>query len=169
MSHFSFRYPHFRYHHLPNVFNVVYKILGFSHFSRLASTFSIQQLSTRHPVPSPAKGSHISSVMPSLNLIPSFPPYPGPYPVGTREYEIPVSEVATADVPPPPKEGLSTLKFRAFYPTTNGTREHESRGKVRFWTHGARPVYWLPEPQTKWLNAYAAFMGMNGFVAKLFA
>ncbi|KAL9620468.1 MAG: hypothetical protein Q9160_005053 [Pyrenula sp. 1 TL-2023] len=102
--------------------------------------------------------------MPSLNLVPSFPPYSGPYPVGTREYEIPVSELVAADVPSPPKEGLSTLKFRAFYPTTSTDHDIGARSRFRFWPRDAIPVYWLPEPQTKWVNAYAAFMGMSGYL-----
>ena len=87
-------------------------------------------------------------------IIPSFPPYLGPSTVGTREFEIPVSELPSSSELPKP--GITTIKFRAFYPSD--PRQGQSKLKS---------IYWLPEPQNKWVKAYTAFMGASPTIARL--
>lgn len=54
------------------------------------------------------------SLLNPANIIPRFPPYPGPYAVGSFELEIPVASLgamaAAAGV-------AETVQFRVFYPT----------------------------------------------------
>ena len=86
-----------------------------------------------------------------LSPIPSFPPYSGPYSVGTQDVEIPVSELSSPVSAPDPQ--VSTISFRLFYPC-----ESEKR---------AKSVYWLPEPQGEYLRAYYRFMQASPWLASL--
>lgn len=89
-----------------------------------------------------------------LNPTPYFPPYSGPYKVGTVDYEISTSDL---DSPAPGlNDSISTVSFRIFYPT-----EHSSKPE--------KPVYWLPGPQREWLSAYARFLGAGNLFAEIFS
>lgn len=56
-------------------------------------------------------------------LIPSFPPYPGPYAVGSFELEIPVASLAATapDATTTTTTIADTVQFRVFYPTEKKT------------------------------------------------
>lgn len=107
------------------------------------------------------------------NLIPRFPPYPGPYAVGSFEVEIPVKSLT-------PLESVGgvaeTVQFRVFYPTQKRV-ENPAGG---WWCHGdkkpeedpststPKPVRWLPEPhQREYLSAYARFLGASSGFAEI--
>ena len=86
--------------------------------------------------------------------VPSFPKYRGPFQVGSAEYEIPI-----ADLPSPlsaPDVDISTLKFRCFYPTIASAKPHQT-------------IWWVPEPQREWLDAFATFLGASPRLASLFS
>lgn len=90
-----------------------------------------------------------------FNPLPHLPQYCGPHRVGTTEFEIPISEIQSSSTNPDPR--ISTIKFRLFYPTTQDARSKQ-------------PVYWLPEPQNQWNEAYASFMGADsGWTATMTA
>lgn len=78
-----------------------------------------------------------------LNPIPYLPDPFGPHKVGTSEWEIPVSEIASSA--PSPDPTVSTIKFRLYYPTLPS----ESSGSIK----------WLPLPQNQWIEAYSSFLG----------
>lgn len=89
-----------------------------------------------------------------FNPLPHLPQYPGPQRVGTAEFEIPISEIPSSSISPDPR--ISTIKFRLFYPTTKDAQ-------------ATQPVYWLPEPQKQWNDAYASFMGADSGWASVMA
>lgn len=106
------------------------------------------------------------------NLIPRFPPYPGPYAVGSFEVEIPVKSLA----PPGTVDGVAeTVQFRIFYPAQKPA-ENPAGG---WWGQGdkkqedpsttiPKPVRWLPEPhQREYLSAYARFLGASSGFAEI--
>ena len=86
--------------------------------------------------------------------VPALPEYPGPLAVGSTEYEIPVSEIPSPS--PVPDSTISSLKFRIFYPTSSPASSKQT-------------IYWLPQPQRQWLEAYATFVGASPRLAKLFS
>lgn len=86
------------------------------------------------------------------SVVPSFPPYKGPFSVGTAEYEIPVSELASSTAVP--DADITTIKFRIFYPATS---EKATQPKAS----------WLPEPQNEWFNAYCTFLSAPPKLAKI--
>jgi len=114
-------------------------------------------------------------------LIPSFPPYEGPYQVGTVEIEIPVSalmgglrEDEGIRVKLEQKETtIHTILFRIYYPATGEHPDGNEEGKQhgRGWggyLHGLikcgkrKPVYWVPEPyQEEFLKGYLRFGGLS--------
>ena len=85
----------------------------------------------------------------------SLPSYTGKYQVGTVDLEVPISELSSPSLPP---KGctVSTIKARIFYPC----RYPEKRSK---------PVYWVPEPQWEYLEAFAAFLGASNRLSKAIA
>ncbi|KAF2215752.1 hypothetical protein CERZMDRAFT_81873 [Cercospora zeae-maydis SCOH1-5] len=89
------------------------------------------------------------------NPIVSFPPYHGPYQVGTVDVEIPA-----ADLPSPcqtPEHAAETISFRIFYPCHTPDP-----------SHATRPVRWIPNPQRPTMRAFAHFLGVkNPKVASL--
>ncbi|KAL9103613.1 MAG: hypothetical protein Q9163_001377 [Psora crenata] len=93
------------------------------------------------------------STISRLRPIPSFPPYTGPYNVGTQDIEIPISNLSSLTPAPDPK--VSSINFRLFYPC-----EQEQAKR-------ARPVYWLPEPQGEYGRAYARFLQAGPWLASL--
>ncbi|KAL8863333.1 MAG: hypothetical protein Q9178_000013 [Gyalolechia marmorata] len=86
------------------------------------------------------------SLFSHLNPAPSFPPYTGPYKVGTTDVEIPAAELPSPS--PTPDPTLSTVSFRIFYPCEPPPKP-------------AKPVYWLPDPQQEYLGAYVRFLGAS--------
>ena len=86
------------------------------------------------------------SLFSHLNPAPSFPPYTGPYKVGTTDVEIPAAELPSPS--PTPDPTLSTVSFRIFYPCEPPAKP-------------AKPVYWLPDPQQEFLGAYVRFLGAS--------
>lgn len=87
-----------------------------------------------------------------LNPLPHLPAYPGPCKVGTREIEIPISEIQSTTTVP--NSQITTIKFRLFYPTTTDAKSTQH-------------AYWLPEPQKQWNDAYADFMGGSSGLTNL--
>ncbi|MCJ1287650.1 hypothetical protein MMC26_007002 [Xylographa opegraphella] len=95
------------------------------------------------------------SFLPSLNPTPAFPKhYGGPYPVGTVDIEIPVSELPS--VAPTPDSSITTVSFRVFYPCES---PHSS----------PKPVYWIPDPQHGYVSAYARFLGASSKLSQVIA
>lgn len=89
------------------------------------------------------KSKKMASWFSSLNPIPAFPDFHGPYDVGTVDVEI-----AASDLPSPsaaPECAPSTVAFRIFYPCQKPTN-HE------------RPVRWIPNPQRATISAFARFL-----------
>ncbi|OJD34354.1 platelet-activating factor acetylhydrolase [Diplodia corticola] len=89
----------------------------------------------------------------TLNPVPGFPEYSGPYKVGSFDVEIPVSELESPS--PPPASSVSTVSFRVFYPCEPGAKE--------------RAVRWIPSPQRGYVSAYARFLGAGSALAQVFA
>ncbi|KAF4539696.1 Platelet-activating factor acetylhydrolase [Lasiodiplodia theobromae] len=89
----------------------------------------------------------------TLNPVPGFPEYSGPYAVGSFDVEIPVSELESPSTPP--ESSVSTTSFRVFYPCEPGSQE--------------RAVRWIPSPQRGYVSAYARFLGAGSALAQIFA
>ncbi|KAI7444550.1 hypothetical protein KC364_g13295 [Hortaea werneckii] len=92
------------------------------------------------------------SWFPSLNPINSFPPYHGPYEVGTVDVEVP-----TADNPPvsdAPEGAQPTVSFRIFYPCVKPAKDEEDR-----------PVRWVPQPQRINIASVIKYVGLSERVA----
>lgn len=83
----------------------------------------------------------------SRMFLPYLPEYSGPHKVGATEVEVPCSEVPSESELSSP---IETVKFRIFYPTDKKST-----------TKPASTLYWLPEPQKEWTEAYASFMGAS--------
>ncbi|KAF2259539.1 hypothetical protein CC78DRAFT_57681 [Lojkania enalia] len=90
-----------------------------------------------------------------LNPTPEFPPYSGPYVVGSTDVEIPVSELKSPSPAPNSSESLSTVTFRVFYPCQPDA------------TH--QTVRWIPNPQRDYVGAYARFLGANSAFSHIFS
>ncbi|KAF2737161.1 hypothetical protein EJ04DRAFT_574799 [Polyplosphaeria fusca] len=88
-----------------------------------------------------------------LNPTPSFPSYTGPYRVGSTDVEIPVSGLKSPS--PSPRENISTIAFRVFYPCAPASQEPNVR--------------WIPSPQREYLGAYARFLGANSAFSHIFS
>lgn len=94
-----------------------------------------------------------------LNPLPSLPQYAGPYNVSVTDYEIPISEISSSGTTAPDPQ-ISTIKFRIYYPTSSIEATKN-------------PVYWLPNPQKEWNEAFASFLGVpskwNSIASKLWS
>lgn len=95
----------------------------------------------------------MASLLSNLNPVPSFPPYSGPYKVGTIDVEIPVSQLESPSSAPDGSAEIHTVLFRIFYPAMPEPR--------------AKQVSWLPAPQRLNIAAYAQFMGAGNTLASL--
>lgn len=83
-----------------------------------------------------------------LNPIRHFPPYNGPYSVGTVDVEIPVSDLPSpADAP---EDAQPTIAFRIFYPCIKPEKNEYDR-----------PVRWIPQPQRETIASFAKFLGLG--------
>ncbi|TKX19629.1 phospholipase-like protein 4 [Elsinoe australis] len=95
------------------------------------------------------------SFLSRFSPVPSFPPLPGPYHVGTVDVEIDVKELESSV--PQPEDAPATIAYRIFYPCEKPKDHH------------ARPVYWIPSPQKENLASLIKFGGisdrMAGFLA----
>lgn len=91
---------------------------------------------------------------PRLSFVPTFPPYPGIYKVGTCDCELPVHEL-DAPSEAPSSEAPGTISFRIFYPCSPQSSQ--------------RAVRWVPNPQRGYLSAYARFLGANNAVSAAFS
>lgn len=89
-----------------------------------------------------------------LSPVPVLPEKPGPFPVGSTEVEIPVSEIPSTS--PVPDATIASIKFRVFYPTASSAPSKHT-------------IPWLPQPQQQWLEAYSIFLGASPRLAKLFS
>lgn len=96
--------------------------------------------------------------MPSLNPVPSFPPYTGPHPVGTVDVEVPVADLPSPCARPEGAEHIATVQFRVFYPA------EPVEGKRK-----AAKASWLPAPQREHIAGYTKFAGANSFLAGVFS
>lgn len=81
----------------------------------------------------------------SFSPVSYLPDYVGPYKVGSREYEIPISEIDSSATPPDTR--ITTIKFRLFYPTDTSA--------------SGQPITWVPSPQKQWIQAFSAFLGAS--------
>jgi platelet-activating factor acetylhydrolase len=95
----------------------------------------------------------MAGLVSSLNLVPSFPDYTGPYKVGTVDVEIPVSELESPSPAPEGAAHIHTILFRIFYP-------------AEAVSYGTR-VTWLPAPQRLHIAAYAQFLGAGPTLASI--
>ncbi|KAI9871785.1 MAG: hypothetical protein M1830_002455 [Pleopsidium flavum] len=89
-----------------------------------------------------------------LNPIPKFPPYTGPYKVGTLDIEIPITSLPSPS--PAPDPSISTVQFRIFYPCETPQKSPKT-------------TYWIPEPQREYLGAYARFLGASPTFSEFFS
>ncbi|KAK4458351.1 platelet-activating factor acetylhydrolase, isoform II-domain-containing protein [Cladorrhinum samala] len=101
------------------------------------------------------KESKMTSFASSLNPVPTFPEYTGPYKVGTVDIEIPVSQLDPDSQSPRPdgSADVHTILCRIFYPAVP-----ESRPKR---------ITWLPNPQRLQVGAYAQFLGVPSTAANI--
>jgi platelet-activating factor acetylhydrolase len=88
-------------------------------------------------------------------MFPYLPSYSGPHPVGTTDIEIPLSELSSP-APLPQNFDIPTIKARIFYPC--GTTKTK-----------AKSVYWVPDPQWEYLQAFASFLGASSRLSKAVA
>ncbi|MCJ1309604.1 hypothetical protein MMC25_003264 [Agyrium rufum] len=95
----------------------------------------------------------MASLFSSLNPVPSLAPYTGPHSVGTVDIEILAHSLAASPAPDP---AITTVAFRLFYPC-EGSKKHET------------PPYWIPNPQSAYVAAFARFLGAGSAFASVFA
>lgn len=89
---------------------------------------------------------HLASSRQSHTMfLPYLPDYSGPHKVGATEVEIPSSEISASG-----SSTIETIKFRIFYPTNPKPSSRPNSN-----------LYWLPDPQKEWTEAYASFMGAS--------
>lgn len=98
----------------------------------------------------------MASLFSHLNPTPSFPPYTGPYKVGTIDVELPTSDLKSPSSAPAPDPSIPTIQFRVFYPCDPPARK-------------PKHVYWIPDPQREYLGAYARFLGAGIKLSELFS
>jgi len=96
----------------------------------------------------------MAHLLSQLNPVPFFPPYTGPYKVGTLDIEIPITDLPSPSPAPDPK--ISTVHFRIFYPCESPQKSSKS-------------TYWIPEPQREYLGAYARFLGASPTFSEVFS
>ncbi|KAI7252840.1 hypothetical protein KC343_g5442 [Hortaea werneckii] len=94
----------------------------------------------------------MSSFFSSLNPINSFPPYHGPYEVGTVDVEVPTADIAP--VSDAPEAAQPTVSFRIFYPCVKPAKDEEDR-----------PVRWVPQPQRINIASVIKYVGLSERVA----
>ncbi|KAF2222503.1 platelet-activating factor acetylhydrolase, partial [Elsinoe ampelina] len=96
----------------------------------------------------------LMSFLSRLSPVPSFPPLPGPYQVGTVDVEIAAEDLHS---PVPKPDGASaTVAYRIFYPCEKTTTY-------------ARPVRWIQSPQRENLAGFIKYMGVGDRVAGIVA
>ena len=88
----------------------------------------------------------------SLNPIPSFPAYAGPYKVGSSEVEISTSEIPSES--PVADSRITSIKFRVFYPTDSDASSKQS-------------ISWLPEPHKESTAGLLSFTGVTPKLQKM--
>ncbi|KAF3934196.1 hypothetical protein ABW20_dc0106722 [Dactylellina cionopaga] len=101
----------------------------------------------------------MTSLLSILNPVPYFPPYKGPYEVGTLDLEVPVSSLVDAGLSPPcpAHSDIPTVQFRVFYPAA-------LKGKAEGPQNGAN---WVPSPRKEYVAAYCRFAGAGEFLANV--
>jgi platelet-activating factor acetylhydrolase len=107
------------------------------------------------------------SFLSRLNPVPQFPPYSGPYAVGSFEIEIPVASLSHVAGP---NDKIKTVQFRVFYPTDKENSDTSAGAHCRWFGKQAesKPVRWLPEPfQREYLSGYARFLGASSGFAEI--
>ncbi|TVY44387.1 putative phospholipase A2 [Lachnellula occidentalis] len=92
----------------------------------------------------------MTSYFSRLNPVPGFPPYTGPYTVGTLDVELPVSELDSAS--PAPDNSVSTVQYRVFYPCDPGFR--------------GKNINFIPSPQREYIAAYTRFLGAGNALSE---
>ena len=95
----------------------------------------------------------ISSYLSRINPVPAFPPYTGPYKVGTVDVEIPVSDLQSPVPTPENAHHIKTIQFRIFYPAAEGAT--------------GKNIPWLPNPQRAYVVGYTQFFGIGPLVAEI--
>ncbi|PKS09817.1 hypothetical protein jhhlp_004440 [Lomentospora prolificans] len=91
----------------------------------------------------------------SLNPVPGFPDYTGPYKVGTVDVEIPVSDLHAPSPRPDNADHILSVAFRIFYPAS---LESKNRGDK---------ATWLPMPQRQHISSYTKFVGAGPVLAEV--
>ncbi|KAF4550787.1 Platelet-activating factor acetylhydrolase-like protein 2 [Elsinoe fawcettii] len=94
------------------------------------------------------------SFLSRFSPVPSFPPLPGPYQVGTVDIEIAAEDLESAV--PKPEDAPATIAYRIFYPCEKTTTY-------------ARPVRWIQSPQKENLAGFIKYMGVGDRVAGIVA
>lgn len=92
----------------------------------------------------------MTSYLSRLSPIPAFPPYTGPYTVGTVDIELPVSDLDAPSASP--DEFIHTVQYRIFYPC-----DSEFKGKH---------ISWIQSPQREVLAAYTRFLGAGNVLSE---
>lgn len=95
----------------------------------------------------------MSAYLKSLDPTPSFPPYTGPYKVGSIDVEIPTSALSSPSPAPAGADKIQTVLCRLWYPCVEDAAE-------------AR-VTWLPRPQREHVAAYSRFLGAGSRMASV--
>lgn len=93
----------------------------------------------------------MASFINKLNPVPAFPPFNGPYNVGTKDVEIAASDLQDASSTFAP---VSTIQFRCFYPCEPPSKS-------------SKPVYWVQAPQRSTVSAYCRFSGLGSNVSSI--
>ncbi|KAF3907556.1 hypothetical protein AA313_de0202939 [Arthrobotrys entomopaga] len=103
----------------------------------------------------------MTSLLSRFSPIPYFPPYKGPYEVGTLDIELPVSPFVDAGLSPPcpSHSDIPTVQFRLFYPAAL-----KGQAKSEGSQSGAN---WIPSPRKEYVAAYCRFAGAGDFLANV--
>ncbi|KAK6539466.1 hypothetical protein TWF694_009689 [Orbilia ellipsospora] len=103
----------------------------------------------------------MTSLLSRFSPIPYFPPYKGPYEVGTLDIELPVSPFIDSGLSPPcpSHSDIPTVQFRLFYPAAlkgQATADGSQSGAT-----------WIPSPRKEYVAAYCKFAGAGDFLANV--
>ena len=96
----------------------------------------------------------MSNILRHLNPTPQFPPYSGPYQVGTTDIEISASSLP--QTVEKPDSAPSTIAFRLFYPSQQSAAP-------------SKPVRWISKPQYDQLASVWRFLGIGSTLSSWLA
>lgn len=99
----------------------------------------------------PPVAGKIAACLSQFSPVPAFPPFSGPYKVGTVDVEAPVAQLPAPSVRPAEAGDIPTIQFRVFYPAVASSDQP--------------PVSWLPSPQRSYAAGYTTFLGVKPALA----